>query len=234
MASIYIHSMPWWSRVDCNTCFIKNTSSETLQADISQHQQQHGGAANNDVTEGATNNDVSGVYIYHSPKLVQFTAASVSNEFKNVIVLKIAATQLKEISSNPIKWLENLIEFRINDSPLQTLPGDLFENTPKLEYVSFRSNRIKYIGKDLMRPLDNIKFIDFRGNETINLYHGINEDVSNPGVTLKKLKTVMRKQCRQKYLATSCSDYLLLFWTEGLFSDFTIRGRFVDPCYLKT
>jgi len=198
--------------------FVKNASSETLQADISRNQHKH--------KRGKTNDDVAGVSIYNSPKIDKLPAITLKDTFKNIRALALSTTSLKEISMNDLIGLENLTELWIqNNKHLVSLPGDLFKNMARLQYISFRNNKIKLIGKDLLKPLTEIKFIDLRGNDTINAHHGTHSYENLSGITLKELNIMISKQCQPKYPASSFADDMLRFWKEGLFSDFTIRGE---------
>jgi len=132
---------------------------------------------------------------------------------------------MKEISMNDLVGLENLTKLQIEFGNLISLPGDLFKNMPHLEYISFNYNRIEFIGKDLLKPLTKIKFIDLRGNVKIDAHHGTNSEETNPGTTLKNLNIMIRNQCRPTNSSSTCADDMLRFLKEGLFSDFMIQGE---------
>jgi len=216
-ASVYYSRLLFVKDIYYTFC-IENASSETLQADISRNQHKH--------KQGKTNDDVIGVYIYDSPKFEKLPAITLKETFKNIKVLSLGSTGLKEISMNELIGLEKLIELQIeNNKNLISLPGDLFKNMPDLQCISFKNNKIKFIGKDLLKPLTEIKFIDLRGNETINAYHGTYKFWTGPGISLEELNIMISKQCRPKCQATSCVVEMHRFWKEGLFSDFMIHGE---------
>jgi len=200
------------------TFHIVDSSSETLQADIWENQYKH--------KRNITNDDVTAISIRNSPKIDKLLAIAVNDTFKNIRALVIISTGLKEISMNAFIGLESLTELQIErNKNLVSLPGDLFQNMPRLQYISFRNNNIKFIGKDLLKPQNEIKFIDLRGNVTINAHHGTHKYETNPGVTLKELSIMIRKRCQPMNPVSSCADDVLRFWKEGLFFDFIIRGE---------
>jgi len=217
MASVEFYNGYWYGGASSYTIRIDNTSSETQKADISGNQHNH--------KQGKSNDDVIGVYIHNSPKIEKLPAITLKEMFKNIKALIIDVTSLKKISMNDLIGLENLTELRIEYSKLVSLPGDLFKNTPHLQYISLNNNDIKFIGRNLLKPLNEIKFIDLRDNVTINAHHGTHSDETNPGVTLEELNIMIRRQCRPKYSGSNIADDMLRFWKEGLFSDFMIRGE---------
>jgi len=218
MAAVNFFDSYWQSEKMCYTSYVKNTSSETLQADISRNQHNH--------KRGKTNDDVIGACIGDSPKIEKLPAITLTQAFKNIKALIIDSTGLKDIAMNDLIGLENVTILWIeNNNQLVSLPGDLFKNMPHLQSISFRNNNIKFIGKDLLKPLNEIEFIDLRGNAAIDAHHGTHKYETNPGVTLEKLNIMIRKRCRPMNPVSSCADDNLRFWKEGLFSDFMIRGK---------
>lgn len=75
---------------------------------------------------------------------------------------------LRSILKEDLKGLIHLKVLWLNDNELEYLPGDLFEEARKVEYVSFEKNKIRYIDAELLEPLVDLKLINFFGNAAIN------------------------------------------------------------------
>lgn len=99
---------------------------------------------------------------------------------------------LQQISKDDLAGYENLKFLDLQGCEIKTVPNDLFVNTPKLEVVYFSYNRIAIIGQDLLDPLQNLKYIDFRGN--VNIDEVYDEDKGTE-LTLDGLKKIINEQC---------------------------------------
>lgn len=75
---------------------------------------------------------------------------------------------LRSILKEDLKGLIHLKVLWLNDNELEYLPGDLFEEARKVEYVSFEKNKIRYIDAELLDPLVDLKLINFFGNAAID------------------------------------------------------------------
>lgn len=100
---------------------------------------------------------------------------------------------LREITKDDLAGFGNLKFLDLQGCEITSLPEDLFEYTPNLEVIYFSYNRLSTIGETLLEPLKTLKYIDFRGNSTINEVY--DEDKPNE-MGLEELKTVIRDKCR--------------------------------------
>lgn len=100
---------------------------------------------------------------------------------------------LREITKEDLAGFANLKFLDLQGCEIASLPNDLFEYTPNLEVIYFSYNRISLIGENLLEPLKQLKYIDFRGNSTINEVY--DEDKTND-LSLDELKSMIRDQCR--------------------------------------
>lgn len=62
--------------------------------------------------------------------------------FPNLTTLKIYNCGLKKLEHDDLVGLKHLLEIRIVDNQLTSLPDDLFVNMPRLRRINFHSNRL--------------------------------------------------------------------------------------------
>lgn len=108
---------------------------------------------------------------------------------------------LRSISKSDFEGFGNLKFLDLEGCEISTLADDLFENTPNLEVIYFSHNGVTNIGPNLLQPLKNLKYLDLRGNETIDAV--FDEDKANE-LSLEDLKSMIRAQCGvQNHVADS-------------------------------
>lgn len=102
---------------------------------------------------------------------------------------------LREITKDDLRGFLNLKFLDLQGCEITSLPDDLFENTPNLEVIYLSYNKLSFIGEKLLEPLKSLKYIDFRGNLSINEVY--DEDKANGNdLSLEDLKRVIRAKCR--------------------------------------
>lgn len=99
---------------------------------------------------------------------------------------------LSEISKEDLAGYANLRFLDLQGCEITSLPDDLFVNTPNLEVVYFSHNHIASIGRNLLEPLKNLKYIDLRGNVHIDAVY--DEDKSNE-MSFDDLIVAIRERC---------------------------------------
>jgi regulator of replication initiation timing len=113
---------------------------------------------------------------------------------KNLTSLSVTECNLSTISRDSLHGLGSLKELFLGFNSIEHLPKGLFEHTPNLEIVSFRSNRIKEINADILDPLLNLQYFNLSNNISISVKYS--SYPSTPGnVTLAQLKAEIRKKC---------------------------------------
>jgi hypothetical protein len=110
---------------------------------------------------------------------------------KDLTFLQLLGCKLKKVTREDLRGLECLKELWMGGNNIEQLPKGLFDYTPKLEIVSFRSNKIKDIDADILDPLENLQFFDLTSNPMIIvMYDSVNK---NGNVTLAELKEAIKK-----------------------------------------
>lgn len=101
---------------------------------------------------------------------------------------------LRSILKEDFKGLIHLKVLWLNDNELEYLPGDLFEESRKLEYVSFEKNKIRYIDAELLDPLVDLKLINFFGNAAIDKVFN-SAFLTQGNATLEEIKNEIIANC---------------------------------------
>lgn len=139
---------------------------------------------------GCSNDDVRGIALANC----QFShfPGELAKIFPNLDHMAINGG-LEQISKADLAGFENLKFLDLQGCHVEVLPADLFENTPNLEVIYFSHNRIASIGEHLLRPLTQLKYIDFRGNACIDEVY--DEDKADD-LSLDDLKALISEHCR--------------------------------------
>lgn len=102
--------------------------------------------------------------------------------------LSIVASKFKSISKFDLEPFKNLQELYLQQGDVDTLSSDLFAFNPELRSVSFKTNKIQFVGLNLLEPLKKLELANFELNKCIN------KDASNPG-EIEVLIAIMKKKC---------------------------------------
>lgn len=136
---------------------------------------------------GLTNNRVNMVNFRHC-KMEKFPKG-VAEIFPETELLELFDCHLKEITKEDLRGFTNLAFFSAACNQLSSLPGNLFEFTPLLQYVDFSCNRITKIGSTILNPLE--KFSQFVMKENLKFDIDYKE-----GTNLKKAAVKRREFVR--------------------------------------
>lgn len=100
----------------------------------------------NVTTEAPRGKNATDVKIFFATvRVVRYIPKRLEVLFPTLIGLRFENTQLSYVSKNDLKPYPNLRLFTSILNRIEFLEEDLFINNPFLEFVSFRSNQIKYI-----------------------------------------------------------------------------------------
>jgi hypothetical protein len=95
-------------------------------------------------------------------------------EFQKLEYLHFQAAKVESIEASAFEHLVNLkwISFDHHTNKIQSLPFSVFKSNPNLIYVSFGSNKINSINPNLFKNLDQLKIVDFTGNQCVDKKFG--------------------------------------------------------------
>lgn len=149
---------------------------------------------NGDHHPGKTNKDVTIVF-FEGCKLQHFPR-DLRRFFPKIAVIQIIECNLNEITKEDLQGYPDLIYFGIIDNELSYLPGNLFEYTPKVEFIDFSLNKIKWIGPMIFEPLINVEGINLKYNQNIHCHWIPSQKEKSVAKNLEDLKKIVRNCCR--------------------------------------
>jgi Leucine-rich repeat (LRR) protein len=109
---------------------------------------------------------------------------------------------MKALEKNDLKQFPNLRSLGLEGNELQWLDDDVFEFTPKLEWISFGDNKLKFIGANILQPLTNLSYAWFDDNKCIDDYAITKERIAGIKQKLVTNATVCLPKCRKRKIFT--------------------------------
>lgn len=114
-----------------------------------------------------TNNDVAAIHISKCNDLTYIPKGLV-NVFPNLIGVYLQGCGISSLNGTELIEYPLLQLFALELSPLQHVPGNLFEHNPDIFFVSFTDNTIRSTGRELLTNLDKLSEIYFENNTCIS------------------------------------------------------------------
>lgn len=102
----------------------------------------------------------------------------------------ISKSFVQNIEKEDLKDYRDLRGLYVMNCDLESIPGDLFCYTPRLEAVSFLENKIKFIDPKFLDSLPNLKSLDLRKNSIIDDKFKLGNTV-----TLDEIKKKIASRC---------------------------------------
>jgi Leucine-rich repeat (LRR) protein len=143
---------------------------------------------------GLSNNEVNMVVFRNS--LMSTFPRGLTKIFPRLTLMEVHECGLKEIAKNDLRGYENLVFLSVIFNRLRSLPGDLFECTPNLQFIDLSGNQIRSVGSSLFDPLKRIAEFTMKQNAAVDIEYV--EDF-HPRQSAKKLKRFIRlikERCR--------------------------------------
>lgn len=139
--------------------------------------------------DGKSSNEVKAMIVVS--QVLQYIPKGLGETFKNLEVLHILSSELKEITKEDLKQFPNLKSLWVNDCNLVHLESGLLQFNPKLKEVRFQYNEIISIAADIFEPLKDLEKADL----------GANSCISNRAYDRKQLEGLLRditRNCQQE------------------------------------
>jgi len=115
--------------------------------------------------------------------------------FKNLRLICIRKSQMKEINKHDLKPYKKLTHLDLDDNDIDVLDNDLFQFNQGMELISFERNKIFHIGNQIFDNLSKLKEIWLSLNICINM-NGL--DIENKVILID----IARRNCQNsEYLA---------------------------------
>lgn len=124
--------------------------------------------------KGKTNDDVEILFIGF--QMVEHFPKGLLKIFPNLTVLMITECGLKQIKKEDLVGFGKLEVLHLWGNKITVLEEDLLMNTPKLRYVSFRSNLIEKVPSKFLEPVsETLEIANFHGNKQLNYYFNVHD-----------------------------------------------------------
>lgn len=213
------HNPPFWHRV--YSCDVTGIHSEGHSGSI------FGGFSHEKERKqinSFTSGNVAGWNTWQASRVslsgMDFLPKNLHVTFRDLKYLT-ARVELKEISRQVLKGLENIEYLNIGNNKLTSLPDDLFADMKNLSYVYFDNNQIERMSSKVLSPIEHtLKRADFRNNATINDHFSTDTEGKNDLQTfIRAIDSCCLSQADRAFVEF-CS-----FKKSGDFSDFTITVR---------
>ncbi|KAL7024191.1 hypothetical protein ACKWTF_012939 [Chironomus riparius] len=112
-------------------------------------------------TTGKTHNDVLGLYgttgnIEKFPKGLE--------RFRNLKVVYLYNGQIKELRSDDLQYLPELVELYFDNNKIEVIEDGTFKFNLKLVAISFKNNRVYHISANVFDHLTSLTYLWLNGN----------------------------------------------------------------------
>jgi Leucine rich repeat len=113
--------------------------------------------------EGKNNDDIEGFQCGSIFNTLAFTP-NLFDFFPNLRFINWQSITLNTISSSDIHLFSALEVIAIRYTQIVSIDGDLFQQNPKLRYISLAANQIQHVGENLLANLPLLEIVNFEGN----------------------------------------------------------------------
>lgn len=88
--------------------------------------------------------------------------------FANLEGIFAFSTGIKTVVKEDLDVFTKLRYLDMGFNNLDTLPSNLFEGNPDLEWIDFADNKLRNIGVNLLNPLTKLNYADFQSNRCVD------------------------------------------------------------------
>jgi len=141
-----------------------------------------------DHQSGKTNSDVEGFYV--ESVTIRYFPRGLEAFFKNIKVIQILSTSLKEVYQADLKPFPKLVELNLYSNLLEVLEEGLFDYNPDLEFISFLDNNIVHIEPKVFDNLSKLSTLLLRSN------HCVDKDAENSTSAVQNLVQNLESTCK--------------------------------------
>jgi hypothetical protein len=115
---------------------------------------------------GRTNNNVEGLQLLN--QRISLIPPNLATVFPNLKGLIVTGSDVASVSLSDLRPFSNLTFFRIIDSKIVSIDGDLFSFNPNLKFVGIESSPVQNVGHNLIGNLTVLSQAYFYNNTCIN------------------------------------------------------------------
>lgn len=122
-----------------------------------------------DHLEGLGDADVHALAISNQ-LLLRGIPSNVDAFFADLAVLSLSQNGMSSITRRDLSSYTNLQMLIIYNNRIQSIPGDLFLDTPRLQYINLNSNSLRHLGPNIFSNLLNLRTLRLQHNTCIDEY----------------------------------------------------------------
>lgn len=132
--------------------------------------------------------DLNVKFLLIEAQLVNSMPKGIENFFPKLEELEISNSKLKSIKQEDLKPFKSLKKVFFFTNNLKTLDSDLFQFNLELCVVAFDNNELKFVGKDILKPLTKLMEASFlgSGNSCIHKFAQTQSEISELIAELEK------------------------------------------------
>lgn len=128
---------------------------------------QHVTNATGSHAKNKTNEDVAAVHIANCADL-SYIPKGLLQIFPNLIAIYLDGCGITALNGSELNEYPTLELFALEMTAIKHIPGNLFDQTPDVFFVSFTDNTISSVGKELFNNLTQLSEVYFNNNTCIN------------------------------------------------------------------
>jgi len=134
-----------------------------------------------------------GVKVFYAvSKVIRYIPKNLEQVFEDLIGFRLESTQLKMVTKEDLQPFPELLMFSSVNNHVEFLEEDLFMYNTKLEYVSFRYNKITYIHPNVFNAISRTLKQLYMDPQSINCLIG---NPTTPAAIEKALAKFATSQC---------------------------------------
>jgi hypothetical protein len=116
---------------------------------------------------GMTNQDVEAIVAVG--RFINRIPSNSASFFPNIISIEWINSNMNEIRNEDIRPFRALRRLNLSGNNFKVLDGNLFQNSPILQFILFRNCGINYVGAGFLENLNSLEIADFRQNICIDI-----------------------------------------------------------------
>lgn len=155
-----------------------------------------------------TDDDIMGFWAEDNQ--VHYFPKNLHKIFKNLELILISNSQLKEIKQKDLKNYPKLEFLCLDYNKIKVLENDLFNFNPNLLFISISYNNIQQIGPETFSHLKNLNFLWVISNSCIDMY------AENNKKNVKKIIMSANHKCTSNYGILIVLILFIIFLVIGL------------------
>lgn len=140
-------------------------------------------------SNGRSNANVEAIDFW-GPNELSFFPQNLQGHIPNILAMRFDTTRLTSITAEDFRPFPNLFVFASRYNSISSLPANLFQHVPRLEYLVVTSSpALQHVGQNILGNLPRLNYANFAENSCIS-YTARNRDEIN------YLNSILHQRCQ--------------------------------------